>query len=127
VQAQGKAVIIYHLADYDPSGHAAANAIERTFEENFDIAVNFERIAILPEHIDEFDLPTRPIKASDSRAKTWRSSECVELDAMPPIELCGLVEEAIRSRIDRCAWRQLKKIEREEQATLKRTLAKFAA
>lgn len=127
VQGQGRAVIIYHLADYDPSGHAAANAIERTFEEDFDVAVNFERIAILPEHIEEFDLPTRPTKASDSRSRNWTGDECVELDSMPPAELRRFVVEAITSRIDRHAWQQLKKIEREEQATLQRTLAKFAA
>jgi hypothetical protein len=126
VRAQEKAVIIYHLADYDPSGHAAADAIERTFEENFGVAVSFERIAILPEHIEEFDLPTRPTKQSDSRSRNWSGSECVELDALPPAELRRLVEEAITSRIDWGAWRQLKKIERKEQATLKRTLAKFA-
>lgn len=127
VQKQGKAVVIYHCADYDPSGHAAADAIERTFEEDFDCAVNFERIAILPEHITEFSLPTRPTKESDSRSRNWTGSECVELDSMPPAELRQLVEDAITSRIDSHAWKQIKKIEREEQRTLKETFARFAA
>jgi hypothetical protein len=127
VQTQGKAVALYHLGDYDPSGHAAADAIERTLEEDFDVAVNFERIAILPEHIQEFNLPTRPTKATDSRSRNWTGSECVELDSMPPAELRGLVEDAITSRIDQYAWEQIKKVEREEQATLERTFAKFAA
>jgi predicted acyl esterase len=127
VQRRGKAVAIYHLGDYDPSGHAAADAIERTFEEQFDIGLNFERIAILPEHIEEFNLPTRPTKESDSRSRKWSGTECVELDSMPPAELRRLVEDAITSRIDRHAWNQLKKIEREEQETLERTFAKIAA
>jgi predicted acyl esterase len=125
VQQQGKAVVIYHCADYDPSGHAAADAIERTFEEDFDCAVNFERIAILPEHIEEFDLPTRPTKESDSRSRNWTGSECVELDSMPPAELRGLVEDAITSRIDSHEWKQIKKIEREEQKTMETTFSRF--
>ena len=124
-QSHGKAVIVYHCADYDPSGHAAADAIERTFEEDFEVAVNFERIAILPEHIEEFNLPTRPTKESDSRARNWRGQECVELDAMPPAELRRIVEEAITSHIDTHAWEQLKKIEREELRTFDRTLKKL--
>jgi len=127
VRAEGKDVVIYHCADYDPSGHAAAAAIERTFYEDFHCPVNFERIAILPEHIEEFNLPTRPTKESDSRSRNWSGSECVELDSMPPTELRRLVEAAITSRIDEHEWKQLKKIEQEEKATLDRTLARFAA
>jgi hypothetical protein len=126
-QQSGKAVMVYHLGDYDPSGHAAADAIETTFEDVFDVAVNFERIAITRDQIDEFDLPTRPTKKSDSRAKNWSGEECVELDSMPPAELRQLVEDAIVSRIDQHAWKQIQKIEREEQKTLKRTLARIAA
>jgi hypothetical protein len=112
VQQNGKAVMIYHLGDYDPSGHAAADAIEKTFEDDFDVAVNFERIAITREQIDELNLPTRPTKQSDSRARNWRGSECVELDSMPPAELRHLVEDAITSMIDQHQWKQIKKIER---------------
>jgi hypothetical protein len=127
VQRDGKEVTIFHLGDYDPSGHAAADAIERTFRETFDCSVNFERIAILPEHIEQFSLPTRPTKQSDSRARNWRGSECVELDSMPPAQLRGLVENAITSLIDSYEWEKLKEIEQEEQATLSATIAGFTA
>ena len=125
VQENGKVVFVFHLADFDPSGHAAADAIERTFEDDFECAVHFERIAILPEHIEEFDLPTRPIKESDSRSRSWSGNECVELDSMPPTELRALVEDAITSRIDQEEWRKLQRIEYEEQATLDGTFAKI--
>jgi len=127
VQRDGKEVTIFHLGDYDPSGHAAADAIEKTFRETFDCSVNFERIGILPEHIEQFSLPTRPTKQSDSRARNWRGSECVELDSMPPSELRSLVENAVTSLIDWYEWEQLKQVEREEQETLERTLAGFTA
>src|SRR5262245_12513111 len=51
-QLYGKDITIFHLGDYDPSGHAAADAIERTFRETFDCSVNFERIAILADQIE---------------------------------------------------------------------------
>jgi hypothetical protein len=126
-QREGKEVTICHLGDYDPSGHAAADAIERTFRETFDCSVNFERIAILPEHITEFELPTRPTKRSDSRARNWAGSECVELDSLPPAELRGLVNTAIVSRIERDEWDKLQEIEKEERKTLEQTLAQFEA
>jgi len=118
VQDKGKAVMIYHLGDYDPSGHAAADAIEQTFENDFDCAVNFERIAILPEHIEQFDLPTRPVKPGDSRARSWGETQCVELDSMPPAELRGLVEDAITSQIDQRQWREAQRVEALEKETL---------
>jgi hypothetical protein len=126
-QLYEKDVTIFHLGDYDPSGHAAADAIERTFGETFDCSINFDRIAILPEQIERFNLPTRPTKQSDSRARRWRGSECVELDSMPPSGLRSLVENAITSLIDWYEWEQLKQIERAERETLERTLSGFTA
>ena len=81
----------------------------------------------LPEHISQFDLPTRPVKQSDSRARNWTGTECVELDAMPPNELRWIVENAISDCIDDYEWEQMQKIERAERETLTRTLAKFVA
>jgi len=68
VQRDGKGVTIFHLGDYDPSGHAAADAIERTFRDTFDWSVNFERIAILPEQIEQFSLPTRLLNLGNATA-----------------------------------------------------------
>jgi len=81
----------------------------------------------LPEHIEQFSLPTRPTKQSDSRARSWRGSECVELDSVPPAQLRGLVEGAITSLIDSYEWEKLKEIEQEERVTLSATIARFTA
>jgi hypothetical protein len=117
VQENGRDVVIYHLADYDPSGHAAADAIERTFADDFDCVINFERIAILPFHIGKFELPTRPVKES-THAQSWTGGECVELDSMRPADLRRLVEDAIISRIDLFEWDAVQCIERAERATM---------
>jgi|SRR5262245_15997289 len=120
VQEQAKEVCIYHLADYDPSGHAAADAIERTFENDFDCPINFERIAILPEHIEQFDLATRPVKES-THTRSWTGAECVELDSMRPADLRGLIEAAITSRIEARAWNALRRTEKIEREAMERT------
>jgi hypothetical protein len=119
----GKRVTILHLGDYDPSGHAAANAIEDTLTEDFGCNIDFERLAILPGQIDRLHLPTRPTKQSDSRAKNWDGDECVELDAMPPAEMCALVEDAITDLIDPFEWEQMQKIETEERESLQKICA----
>jgi hypothetical protein len=126
-QDNGKQVILYHLGDYDPSGHAAADAIEKTLRKDFNCLIQFERIAILKKQIEEFNLPTRPTKETDSRSRNWTGSECVELDSMPPRELRALVRDLITSLIDSHAWEQTKKIEREERKTMERAVVKFAA
>jgi hypothetical protein len=120
VQAKGKSVVIFHLGDYDPSGHAAADAIERSLEEDFDCEVNFERIAILREHITLFNLPTRPVKPGDSRSRNWGDSGCVELDSMRPADLREIVEVEITSRINKRAWVALQRTERIERETMER-------
>jgi hypothetical protein len=113
-----KAVIIFHLGDYDPSGHAAADAIERTLTKDFGCNLWFHRLTVTRGQIEWMDLPTRPTKQSDSRARNWEGAECVELDSMPPSEMCAVVEQAITAYIDPHEWQQLKATESVERETL---------
>jgi hypothetical protein len=73
-------VYIYHLGDFDPSGVNAGEKIEETLNELAPAAeIFFERIAVTPEQINEWELPTRPTTASDSRSKGFGTIS-VELD-----------------------------------------------
>ena len=65
---------IYHLGDFDPSGVNAGEKIEQTLREMApDADITFERIAVTPEQIAEWDLPTRPTKtATPGLEKVWR-------------------------------------------------------
>ena len=122
-KSNGKRVTIFHLGDYDPSGHAAADAIERTLIEDFGCELDFERLAILRSQIDRLDLPTRPTKETDSRARNWTGEECVELDSMPTAEMRRIVEGAITDLIDKRAWRVLQKVEAAERESLAKICA----
>jgi hypothetical protein len=45
-----------------------------------DIEIHFERLAVTPEQIEAWDLPSRPRKATDTRTKNF-GAVSVELDA----------------------------------------------
>ena len=75
---------IYHFGDFDPSGVNAGEKIEQTLREMApDAEIHFERIAVTPDQIAQWDLPTRPTKTTDSRSKGFGDIS-VELDAIPP-------------------------------------------
>ncbi len=94
-----KPAYVYHLGDHDPSGVCAAEKIGEALKEFApDADLHFERIAVLPEQIAKWNLPTRPTKKSDSRSKLF-NGDSVELDAIRPDILRGLVEEVIEQHL----------------------------
>lgn len=96
----GKPAYLYYFGDYDPSGLNIPEVIERRLR-GFapDCEIHFKRMAVLPEQITEWHLPTRPTKKSDTRSRGFRG-ESVEVDAIPPAILRGLVSEVITQHLD---------------------------
>jgi hypothetical protein len=88
-------VYIYHLGDFDPSGVNAGEKIEETLREMApDAEIHFARIAVTPNQIVTWNLPTRPTKTTDSRANGFGDIS-VELDAIEPDLLRNLVRTYI--------------------------------
>jgi hypothetical protein len=86
---------IYYLGVFDPSGVNAGEKIEDTLRELVPTAeIRFERLAVTPQQIAAWDLPTRPTKATDNRAKAFGEIS-VELDAIEPTRLRELVAATI--------------------------------
>jgi hypothetical protein len=111
----GVPTFIYHCGDFDPSGQDAARAIEQTLREMAPKAeIHFERLAVTPEQIRQWRLPTRPTKQSDSRAKGFGDIS-VELDAIPPDQLRSLVQGAIERHLPPVQYEILKVAEKSEQ------------
>jgi hypothetical protein len=95
INALDRPAYIYHLGDRDPSGVCAAGKIEETLREFAPAAeIHFERLAVLPEQIAAWKLPTRPTKQTDSRARNFKG-DSVELDAIHPDRLRKLVKDVI--------------------------------
>jgi hypothetical protein len=90
---------VYHLGDFDPSGVDAGRKIDVTLREMAPAAeIHFERLAVTPGQIEAWRLPSRPTKASDSRARGF-GPVSVEPDAIEPGRLRGLVEGAIERHL----------------------------
>lgn len=125
----GKPVFVYQLGDHDPSGVDAWRDLQRKVNAFLrDMLIErygrfvaspavFERLAVTPEQVEEYNLPTRPTKRSDSRAKGFRG-ESVEVDAIPANTLRRLVEDAIVQHIDEDAYRLTREVERQERDLL---------
>jgi hypothetical protein len=90
---------VYHLGDFDPSGVNAGEKIEETLREMAPEAdLEFERIAVNPDQIAAWSLPSRPTKQTDSRAKGF-GAESVELDAIEPNQMRNIVRDAIERHL----------------------------
>ncbi len=107
--------VVYHLGDFDPSGVDAANKIHQTIREYAPGAeLHFESIAVTPRQIQEWNLPKRETKRSDSRSKGF-AAHSVELDSINPQILRDLVQTAILRHLPREELAVLQEAERSER------------
>lgn len=113
-------IFIYHLGDFDPSGVNAGEKIEQTLRELAPAAnITFERIGVTEWQIEEFKLPTRPTKTSDTRSKGFGDIS-VELDAIDPGTLRAIVEAAITDHLPSDQFNVLKAAEESEREIIGR-------
>ncbi|MBW1614382.1 MAG: hypothetical protein JRJ57_10525 [Deltaproteobacteria bacterium] len=119
IDAMGKNTYIYYFGDYDPSGVDISKKVEEGLREYApDTNIYFERMAITPQQIQEWSLPTRPTKKTDTRARNFRGNS-VELDAIPAKQLRQLVSECIAQHIDEETIQRIELAEKAEKETLK--------
>lgn len=117
IQSRGKAILVYYFGDQDASGVDIDRSIRQTMEQDFGIDFELIRAAVTPAQIEEYELPTRPQKKTDSRHKSF-SGACVEIDAMHPADLKTIVLERITENIDLRSWHTMKATEQAERESL---------
>ncbi|PZF76409.1 hypothetical protein DK847_14640 [Aestuariivirga litoralis] len=118
MRAIGKPTFIYHLGDYDPSGVNAAEKVESSLREYaHGLPITFERLAERPEQITAWNLPTRPTKTTDTRAKNF-GEVSVELDAIDGPRLRKLVRDALDKHMPAEQLEVLKAAEQSEREWL---------
>jgi hypothetical protein len=118
--ATGKPTTVFYFGDHDASGHSISDGLEHTLR-HFGADATVQRVALNPDLIHAYALPTRPGKLTDSRQAGFAArfgGASVELDALPPDLLTALVEWSIASEIDREAWQRIAETEALEAATL---------
>ena len=110
-----KPAVVVYAGDYDPAGVLIDQKIEQGLRMHLgeDYPLHFERIAINPDQIDRYNLPTKPRKASDRRRLDIR--ETVEAEAMPARTMRGLIREKIESYLDPGALQIAKTAEQSER------------
>ena len=117
----GKPTHVYYFGDHDPSGWWIANKLEQRIRD-FGADVRVRHMAVHPFQVEDWGLPTRQAKKSDSRLRgflqRFGSDSCTELDAVPPNVLQGYVRHCIEAEIDQEAWARVRMGEEAERITL---------
>jgi hypothetical protein len=119
IDSKDKPTHLYYFGDHDPSGRdISRNVCERINEFTTKTQVLFKRVAVEPWQIEEWSLPSRPTKRSDSRAKDWCGGGSVEVDAIPPQRLKGIARECIQRHVPVGLMEQVKREEEAARNTL---------
>jgi hypothetical protein len=101
LRAIGRPTFLYYFGDHDPSGVDIPRVVEKRLREFApECEICFERVAVLPEQIEELGLQTRPTKTTDSRSRGFTGGESVEVDAVPASILRQWCREKIEQHLD---------------------------
>lgn len=124
IAGDGRPAVIYILSDFDPGGFRIAGKVDTEMRDHLghDYDLTVRRIAVTPEQIRDWRLPTREVKKSDKQApafiKQYGDISC-ELDAIAPNTLRQLVRDHLESHMDPRRLRALKLAEEQEREGLK--------
>ena len=112
------AVILY-VGDYDPSGVLIDKSLESELRMHLrpEIELQFRRIGITHEQIQEYDLPTKPRKDTDKRS--LHIAETVEAEAMPAGIMRQLLRDAINEYLPARALESIKAAEESERQIIR--------
>ena len=119
--SQGKNIVLLHLGDHDPSGIDMSRDIKdrNVLFENFNL--EFHRLALNMDQVDEYSPPPNPTKLTDSRADGYLNifgEECWELDALEPQVINDLITENVLKYRDENVYKQVKTQEEREKIRL---------
>lgn len=116
VKQNGKPAIFLHVGDYDPSGVCIYDSLAADVIAFTDSKTRFERVALTPEQIAEYSLPTAPAKKTDIRGNGV--TDTCQAEALPPDVLASIVNQAILNKYDMVQLEADKRAEVLERAEL---------
>ena len=117
-----RAVVVY-VGDFDPAGVLIDRDIEAKLRGHLATPLDFRRLAINPDQIRAYDLPTKPRKAGDRRRLDI--AETVEAEAMPALVLRGILREAVEGYLPAGALDAVQAAEESEREGLRSLAAAF--
>jgi hypothetical protein len=116
IKSIDRPAFLYYFGDHDPSGVDIPIKVEATLAE-MGAHCAFEVVAVTTEQIEQYGLPTRPTKKSDSRSKNF-VGDSVELDAFRPDDLRRMVSDCITRHLDPDVLARAESVEAAERQTL---------
>lgn len=126
-ERMGKQPIILYFGDYDPSGEDIPRALKENLENLGCESILVKRIALNEDQVLQWKLPPAPTKATDSRSVNWTGIGQVELDAVRPEILMGLLEDAISEIFDNELYEELCETEAEERGRYREALREYVS
>jgi hypothetical protein len=105
---RGRQTVMLHLGDMDPSGETIFDAISEDVYAFLEVDVPhkradevaiFEHVALTPELVQLYDLPTDPAKES-SHSAGWGGRRAFQLEALAPDVLARVLTSAIEYHMD---------------------------
>lgn len=103
-----KAVVLY-FGDHDPDGWEIPRSAERNLHKlmdtkGIDFPIEFKRVALNMDQIDEYSPPPFEAKITSARYKSYveehNTQDAWELDALEPSVLVDLIRENVEERFD---------------------------
>jgi hypothetical protein len=118
--AQSKIAVVIYIGDYDPAGVLIDRSLETELRKHLPrgFLLYCHRIAITPEQIEEYDLPTKPRKETDRRA--LHVLDTVEAEAIPVGVLHQMLREKVESFLPAGSLEVAKTAEESEREHLRR-------
>ena len=113
----GRPMVVLCFCDCDPSGWQMPISIGRKLQafkafQFPDLTFQVRRVALMPEHVRLYGLPSTPLKETERRGDKWKAAMSVEqteidaLAALRPELLQQLAEQALVPFFDRTLFRR---------------------
>lgn len=119
----GQTPLVLHFGDHDPSGKDMSRDILERLE-LFMGGVEFQRLALNWDQIEQYTPPPNPAKISDSRAKAYIAEfgdDSWELDALEPEVIVELIRNTVEQMRDEDRWSEKVAEEDEHRELLRKT------
>lgn len=117
--------VVLEIGDHDPSGVARLNALTEDIKQMVaDLPggagpdwVQFERVAVTPDQIEEYDLPVKDPNPRDRRG-VWPGGPAVQAEALAPDDLASEIQESVKVCINQEVFRGLLDQEQEQRSEI---------
>ena len=102
-RAMGQRCVVLYCGDHDPAGVSMSGVHDRRLNEEFQVQAQIDRVALNLDQVRQYGLAPNPVKVNDTKAKAYIERfghDCWEIEALDPVVLQHLIEQAILKYLD---------------------------